>query len=398
MPDDRLAIDGGTPVRSTLLPYARQTVDASDERAVLDALRSDYLTTGPRVDAFEEAFAEQVGARHAVAFSNGTAALHAAAHVSGLGPGTEGITTPLTFVATANCVRYVGASPVFADIRDDTMCLDMSAAEAALTPRSRALLPVDYAGAPADLDEALALASRASMVVIEDASHSLGATYRGRRVGSIAHLTTFSLHAVKHITTGEGGVVTTAEPDLAERLRRFRNHGINADARARAAQGSWFYDVVETGMNYRLSDIQCALGLSQLGRLAATLTRRRELAAAYAKRLAGVAEVETPVVPQDRESAWHIYPLRLRLERLKADRARIFAALRAENIGVNVHYVPVHLHSAYEGPSARGRFPRAESAYDRLVTLPLWPGMTDGDLNDVVRAVERVMAAFGRDA
>jgi perosamine synthetase len=398
MSDDRLAIDGGTPVRPTLLPYARQTVDASDERAVLDALRSDYLTTGPRVEAFEEAFAAQVGARHAVAFSNGTAALHAAAHVSGLGPGTDGVTTPLTFVATANCVRYVGATPVFADIRDDTMTLDMSAAETALTPRTRALLPVDYAGAPADLDEALALASRASLVVIEDASHSLGATYRGRRVGSIAHLTTFSLHAVKHITTGEGGVVTTGEPDLAERLRRFRNHGIDADARARAAQGSWFYDVVETGMNYRLSDIQCALGLSQLGRLAAMLARRRELAAAYAKRLAALAEVETPVVPPDRESAWHLYPIRLRLERLKADRGRIFAALRAENIGVNVHYVPVHLHSAYEGPGARGRFPRAESAYDRLVTLPLWPGMTDADLNDVVRAVERVMAAFQREA
>src|SRR3990172_1755296 len=267
MPEDRMAINGGTPVRAKLLPYARQTVDADDERAVLGALRSDYLTTGPRVEAFEEAFAAQVGARHAVAFCNGTAALHAAAHVAGLGPGTEGITTPLTFVATANCVRYVGARPVLADIRDDTMTLDMRAAEAALTPSTRALLPVDYAGAPADLDEALALAERHSLVVIEDAAHALGATYRGRRVGEIAHLTTFSFHAVKHITTGEGGMVTTRERDLAERLRRFRNHGVDADARARAAQGSWFYDVVETGMNYRLTDVQCALGVSQLPNL-----------------------------------------------------------------------------------------------------------------------------------
>ena len=398
MPDDRLAIDGGTPVRSTLLPYGRQTIDAGDERAVLDALRSDYLTTGPRVEAFEEAFAAQVGARHAVAFCNGTAALHAAAHVSGLGTGSEGITTPLTFVATANCVRYVGASPVLADIRDDTMTLDMHAAAAAVTPRTRALLPVDYAGVPADLDEAMALASRASCVVIEDASHALGATYRGRRVGEIAHLTTFSLHPVKHITTAEGGMVTTAERELADRLRRFRNHGIDVDARARAAQGSWFYDVVETGMNYRLSDLQCALGSSQLARLPAMLERRRQIAAAYDRQLAALAEIETPWVPPDRESAWHLYPIRLRLERLTVDRARIFAALRAENIGVNVHYVPVHLHSAYEGAGARGRFPRAESAYDRLVTLPLWPGMTDHDVRDVVTALHRVIAAFRRDA
>jgi len=394
MPDDRLAIDGGTPVRATLLPYGRQIIDAADERAVLDAMRSDFLTTGPRVEAFEEAFAAQVGARHAVAFCNGTAALHAAAHVSGLGPDREGITTPLTFVATANCVRYVGAIPVFADIRDDTMTLDMQAAAAAVTMRTRVLLPVDYAGVPADLDEAMALAARSSAVVIEDASHALGATYRGRLVGGIAHLTTFSLHPVKHITTAEGGVVTTGERELADRLRRFRNHGIDVDARARAAQGSWFYDVVETGMNYRLSDLQCALGLSQLVRLPAMLARRREIADAYTRQFAAVDAVETPIVPADRESAWHIYPIRLRLERLTVDRARVFAALRAENIGVNVHYVPVHLHSAYDGPGGRGRMPRAESTYDRLVTLPLWPGMSDADVNDVVRAVQRVVAAY----
>jgi perosamine synthetase len=396
MPDDRLAIDGGTPVRATLLPYARQTIDTADERAVIEALRSDYLTTGPRVEAFEEAFASSVGAPHAVAFCNGTAALHAAARVAGLGPGTEGITAPLTFVATANCMRYVGATPVLADIRDDTMTLDMRAAEAALTPRTRALLPVDYAGVPADLDEAMALAERRSLVVIEDAAHSLGATYRGRRVGAIAHLTTFSFHAVKHITTGEGGMVTTRERDVAERLRRFRNHGIDADARARAAQGSWFYDVVQVGMNYRLTDLQSALGLSQLSALPARLARRREIAAAYTVQLAAMEEVETPAVPADRESAWHIYPVRLRLDRLTADRARVFSALRAENIGVNVHYVPVHLHSAYEGPGARGRFPRAESAYDRLLTLPLWPGMTDRDVSDVVVALNRVVAAHRR--
>ena len=391
---DRLAIDGGTPVRATLLPYGRQTIDGDDERAVLEALRADYLTTGPRVEAFEEAFAACVGAPYAVAFANGTAALHAAAHVAGVGPGGEGITTPLTFVATANCIRYVGGTPVLADIRADTMALDVTAAAAAVTPRTRALLPVDYGGAPADLDESLALARRQSLVVIEDAAHALGAAYKGRPVGSIADLTTFSLHPVKHVTTGEGGVVTTREAELAARLRRFRNHGIDTDARTRAAQGAFFYDVVETGMNYRLTDLQCALGLSQLKKLPAQLVRRREIAAAYTAQLASLAGVETPTVPADRESAWHIYPLRLNLESLTVDRGRVFAALRAENIGVNVHYVPVHLHTAYEGPRARGRFPIAESSYDRLVTLPLWPGMTDRDVSDVVCAVRRVVAAY----
>lgn len=396
MPDRRLAIDGGAPIRATLLPYGRQTLDADDERAVLDALRSDYLTTGPRVEQFEEAFALEVGAGYAVAFSNGTAALHGAAHVAGFSPGAEGITTPLTFVATANCVRYVGGTPVIADVRQDTLSLDMRAVERALTARTRAILPVDYAGAPADLDECLALARGHGLVVIEDAAHALGATYRGRLVGSIADLTTFSLHPVKHITTGEGGCVTTNDPDLAVRLKRFRNHGIDADARTRANRGSWFYDVVETGMNYRLTDVQCALGQSQLQKLPQWLVRRRQIAANYAGRLAPVPEIELPFVPDDRESAWHIYPVRFRLDRLRVDRAQLFAALRAENIGVNVHYVPVHLHTAYEGAAARGRFPVAEDAYDRLVTLPIWPGMTDRDVDDVVCAVHRVVEAYRR--
>jgi perosamine synthetase len=375
---DRLAIDGGTPVRGRLLPYGHQIIDADDEQAVLAALRSDFLTTGPRVEAFEEAFAASIGARHAVAFCNGTAALHGAAHVAGFTPGAEGITTPLTFVATANCVRYVGGTPVLVDIRPDTLTIDVAAVARALSPNTRAILPVDYAGLPADLDECLTLARQTGLVVIEDAAHALGATYHGRAVGTIADLTMFSLHPVKHVTTGEGGVVTTDDDELAARLRR----------------GSWFYDVVETGMNYRLTDVQCALGLSQLKKLPTWLARRREIAAAYTCRLASICEVETPFVPADRESSWHIYPVRLRLDRLRVDRRQIFSALRAENIGVNVHYVPVHLHTAYDGPAARGRFPHAEAAYDRLVTLPLWPGMTDADLNDVVEAVTRVVDAY----
>jgi perosamine synthetase len=393
---ERLAIDGGTPVRSRLLPYGRQTIDADDERAVLDVLRSDFLTTGPRVEAFEEAFAVAAGAAHAVAFSNGTAALHGAAHVAGLQAGDEAITTPITFVATANCVRYEGATAVLADVRPDTMNIDPVKVRDAITPHTRAILPVDYTGAPADLDECMAIGRDRKLLVIEDAAHSLGATYKGRKVGAIADLTTFSFHPVKHVTTAEGGMVTTNDADRAMRLRRFRNHGMTADVAVRAQRGSWFYDIVETGMNYRLTDLQCALGLSQLKKLPGWLKRRRDIAARYHRALAGVPELQTPIVPPDRESAWHLYVVRFDLAALRVDRATIFAALRAENIGVNVHYIPVHLHSAYGGAGARGRFPIAEDAYDRMITLPIWPGMEDQDVDDVVTAVRRVVEAYRR--
>ena len=393
---ERLAIDGGTPVRARLLPYGRQTIDADDERAILDVLRSDWLTTGPRVEAFEEAAAAFVGAAHAVAFCNGTAALHAAAHVAGLKAGDEAVTTPITFVATANCVRYEGATPVFADVRDDTLNIDTESVRQMLTPRTRALLPVDYTGAPSDLDECLSIARAHGLVVIEDAAHAFGATYKDRPVGSIADFTTFSFHPVKHITTAEGGLVTTNDADRAARLRRFRNHGMSADATMRAASGSWFYDIVETGMNYRLTDVQCALGLSQLKKLPAWLARRRAIAALYDDALAAVPELRLPTVPADRNSAWHLYVVRFRLELLRIDRAAIFAALRAENIGVNVHYIPVHLHTAYGGPGTRGRCPVSERAYDAMVTLPIWPGMTDADVADVITAVHRVVAAYRR--
>jgi perosamine synthetase len=391
---DRLAIDGGTPVRARLLPYGRQTIDSADEQAVLEALRSDFLTTGPRVEAFEAAFAAAVGATHAVAFSNGTAALHGAAHAAGLAPGDEAITSPMTFAATANCVRYEGGTVVFADVRDDTLNIDPRHIERAIGARTRVLLPVDYTGAPADLDDIMSIGRRHSATVIEDAAHALGATYRGRRIGSIADMTTFSLHPVKHVTTGEGGMVTTDAADLASRLRRFRNHGMTVDHATRASRGSWFYDIVEVGMNYRLTDVQCALGLSQLKKLPGWLRRRREIATRYTRAFASTPQVRTPTVPADRESAWHLYVVRLDTRALRHDRAAVFAALRAENIGVNVHYIPVHLHSAYDGAAGRGAFPIAERAYDEMITLPIWPGMQDADVDDVITAVQRVIDAY----
>jgi UDP-4-amino-4,6-dideoxy-N-acetyl-beta-L-altrosamine transaminase len=389
-----LAIEGGRPVRASMLPYGRHCVDETDIEAVVSVLRSDWLTTGPTVDEFEAAFAKVVGVPHAVAVSSGTAALHAAAFAAGIGPGDEVITTPMTFAATANCVRYLGGTVVFADVRPDTLNLDPAKVEACITPRTKAVITVDYAGEPSDLDELDALASRHGFTLIEDASHALGATYRGRPVGSLARLTTFSLHPVKHITTGEGGLVTTDDPTLASRLRIFRNHGITREHQRRE---DWRYEIVELGYNYRLSDIQSALGLSQLGRLPEQIVRRREIGARYTRAFAALPEIERPVVLADRESAWHLYVVRLRLEGLRAGRAEVFRALRAENIGVNVHYIPVPWHPYYETLGfRRGGWPVAEGAYERVLSLPIFPAMTDADVEDVVIAVKKVFVHFRR--
>jgi perosamine synthetase len=396
MTRELLAIDGGTPVRKTLLPYGRQSIAEEDIQAVVDVLRSDWLTTGPKVGEFEEAFAAEVGAKYAVSFTSGTAALHGAAFAAGLKPGDEAITTPMTFAATANCVLYQGATPVFADVSADTLNLDPEKVAERITPRTRAILPVDYAGHPADLDAIRELATRHGMVVIEDACHALGAEYRQRPTGSIADMTVFSFHPVKHLTTGEGGMVTTENADFAEALRRFCNQGISSDARHRQAAGQWHYEMVLLGFNYRLTDIACALGLSQLRRLEANLLRRREIAARYSAAFRSVAEVIPPVVRADVNPAWHLYPIRLNLERLTADRGRVFRALRAENIGVNVHYIPVHCHPYYRDRFGYrgGEYPIAEGAYERLISLPMFHGMNDQDVEDVIAAVKKVMAVF----
>jgi perosamine synthetase len=391
-----LAIDGGTPVRKTLLPYGRQSIGEDDIQAVTDALRSDWLTTGPKVGEFEEAFAARVGARHAVSFSSGTAALHGAAFAGRLKPDDEAITSPMTFAATANCVLYQGATPVFADVSADTLNLDPEKVAERITPRTRAILPVDYAGHPADLDAILELAECDGMVVIEDACHALGAEYRRRRTGSIADMTVFSFHPVKHVATGEGGMVTTDRADYAEALRRFRNHGISSDARQRQSDGQWRYEMVLLGFNYRLTDVACALGLSQLRKLEANLLRRREIASRYAIAFRDVVEVTAPAVRADVNPAWHLYPIRLNLEKLTADRAQVFRALRAENIGVNVHYIPVHCHPYYRDRFGYrgGEYPVAEDAYERLISLPMFHGMSDQDVEDVIAAVKKVTLAF----
>jgi perosamine synthetase len=378
------------PVRSSLLPYGRQQIDDDDVVAVVEVLRSDWLTTGPKVAEFEQAFAELTGAAHAVAVSSGTAALHAAAHAVGIGPGDEVVVSPMTFAASANCVLYLGGTPVFADVDPDTLLLDPAAVEAKITPRTKAIVAVDYAGHPCDYDALGAIAERHGLSIIADACHALGGRYRGQTVGTLARMSAFSLHPVKHMTTGEGGVVTTDDAELARRMRVFRNHGITSDHKQREAEGSWYYEMVELGYNYRLTDFQCALGMSQLRKVAAWVARRRALAARYDAAFASSPAVRPLGVRDDVEHAYHLYVVRLVDPSL--DRAAVFRALRREGIGVNVHYVPVHLHPYYQRQlgTAAGQCPAAESAYASMLSLPMFPAMSDQDLDDVVAAVAKV--------
>ena len=391
-----LALRGGAPVRSEVLPYGRQSITEADIEAVADVLRSDWLTTGPKVGEFEEAFAEATGAEHAVAVTNGTAALHAAIAALEIGPGDEVIVTPMTFAASANAVLYEGGTPIFADVEPDTLLLDPETVEARVTERTRAVVAVDYAGQPCDYDAIREVTDRHGLALVSDACHALGGSYRGRPVGSLGDLSTFSLHPVKPMTTGEGGVITTSDAELARSMRVFRNHGITTDHRQRSEQGGFFYEMVSLGYNYRLTDVQCALGLSQLDRLPTWVRQRQALAQRYDAALAGHEAVRTLTVRDGVEHAYHLYMVELELETLTADRAEVFAALRAEGVGANVHYIPVHLHPYYRdrfgyGP---GVCPVAEAAYERLITLPLFPAMTASDVDDVVTALDKVTRAY----
>ena len=369
-----------------MIPYGRQFIDEDDINAVVEVLRSDWLTTGPKIEAFEKALAGFVEAKCAVAVSSGTAALHCAMYSLGIGPGDEVIVPPITFAATANCVVFQGGTPVFADVDPETLLLDPAQAESRISPRTKAIIAVDYAGQPCDYDRLREIADRHGLYLVADGCHALGAEYRGRRVGSIADITAFSFHPVKHISTGEGGMVTTDRSDLAERARLFRNHGISTDFREREEKGSWFYEMVDLGYNYRITDFQCALGISQLQKLPFFLQQRREIARNYDEALRNVSGIIPLGRRDDILHAYHLYVIRIDANSGRKDRSRVFQELRSREIGVNVHYVPVHLHPFYQkhfGTSS-GNCPVAEEAYGQILSLPIWPGMTDDHVEKII--------------
>lgn len=366
------------------LPYGRHIIDDEDIAAVVGVLKGDWLTTGPSVASFEEAVAALAGVEHAVAVNSGTAALHCAYHALGIGPGDEVVVPAMTFAATANAVCYCGARPVFVDVLEDNLLIDPAAIEACITPKTKAIVGVDYAGHPCDWKALRSLADRHGVALVADACHSIGGALDGEPVGSLADISVFSFHPVKHITTGEGGMAVTANANLAARMRTFRNHGITSDAAQREKTHSWYYEMVDLGFNYRITDIQCALGTSQLSKLPRWIEKRNELAKQY-----DAAFMGTGVVPLLQQGnilhAYHLYIVRCE------NRNDLFIRLRTEGIGVNVHYIPVYLHPYYaEKGYAKGLCPVAEKAYGEVLTLPLWPGMEAADIERVVQALVRI--------
>jgi dTDP-4-amino-4,6-dideoxygalactose transaminase len=394
---ETLALQGGAPVRPSFLPFHQPLVDADDERAVLETLRSGWLTTGPRTKRFEKELAAYTGSSHCVAVNSCTAALHLALEAVGVSAGDEVITSAITFASTANVVVHCGARPVFVDIEPDTLNIDAGAIEAAVTSRTRALIPVDFAGQPCDLDAVMAAGARHGLPVIEDAAHSIGAEYKGRRIGGIADMTCFSFYATKNITSGEGGALTTNRPEWADRVAVMALHGISRDAWKRyGAEGYRHWDIIAAGYKYNMFDLQAALVGSQFGKLERFHARR----AALKKRLdAGLQDVADITMPAERawaRHAYHLYPIVVRTEMLSADRDTIMNAIQAENVGIGVHFRAVHLHPFYADTFGfrRGMFPNAEYYSDRTISLPLYPRMTDADADDVIAAVRKVMAFY----
>jgi len=371
------------------LPYGHQWIDESDIKAMLVALRSDWITQGPRVEKFEKAIAEYCNAKYVVVVSSGTAALHLAYLVADVNPEDEVITSPLTFAATATAVVYCKAKPVFVDIQEDTLNIDPREIEKKVTKKTKVIAPVDFAGQPCDYDEISKIAKKHKLLIIEDASHSLGSLYKNKKVGSLADMTILSFHPVKTITTGEGGAILTNNKDFYEKLKTLRHHGIVKNPK----KGKWYYEIEKLGYNYRLTDFQCALGINQLKKLDKFIKRRREIVEIYNKAFKDIKEIKLLVEKKYVKSAWHIYPIQLNLKKLKSDRKRIFEELQKQGIGVQVHYLPLNLHSFYkkEFGYKKGDFPKAENYYKRAITLPLFPKMTNKDVERVIKIIKEVI-------
>lgn len=366
------------------IPYGRQWLDKEDIESVISVLKSDFITQGPKVKEFEDKVANYCGAKYAVAVSSGTAALHIACLAAGIKNGDEVITTPISFAASANCVLYCGGRPVFADIEDDAVNINPAEIEKKITKRTVAIIPVDFAGHPCDLREIQKIAKKHNLMIIEDACHALGAEYRGTKTGSckFSDMTVFSFHPVKHITTGEGGMVLTNRKDLYKKLTVFKNHGIvrNRKDLLRKNEGSWYYEIQDLGFNYRITDFQCALGISQLKKLGKFIKRRRRIANNYRKELSKIDAITLPVEKDYAKSVWHIYVIRVNRERKK-----IFNKLAKEGIGVNVHYRPIYLHPFYKQLGYKeGLCPKAEKYYREALTIPLYPKMKNEDFSYII--------------
>jgi len=379
------------------IPYGSQWIDEEDIEAVVKTLKSDYLTTGPKIDEFEEKFADYVDAKYAVAIANGTAALHAATFTAGIKEGDEVITTPITFAASANSVLYQNGTPVFADVDPDTYNIDPESIEEKITDKTKAIIPVHYTGQPCEMDKIMEIADKYNLTVIEDGAHAIGAEYKGQKIGSIADMTTFSFHPVKHITTGEGGMITTDSKELYDKLIKFRTHGITKGTNnyVNESHGPWYHEQQGLGYNYRITDIQCALGISQLEKIDKFLARRREIVKKYNKAFDDFEGIIIPEQLEDTNSAWHLYVIQLELEKLTADRREIFKALRDKNLGVNVHYIPVYFHPYYQGLGyEKGICPNAEKLYERIITIPLYPKMTDEQVEEVIKRTKEVIRKY----
>lgn len=411
---EKPAIAGGTPVRDTRIFYGHQCLDDADCQAVMDVLKSDYLTCGPKIEELEQKLCELTGAKYAVAVSNGTAALHVACLAAGIGEGDEVITTPITFAASANCALYCGARPVFADINDKTYNIDPESVRAHVTGRTKAVVAVDYTGQSTQLDELLEICREHGLLLITDGAHSIGTKYKGRPTGSIADMTTFSFHPVKTVTAGEGGAVMTNDRALYEKLMLFRTHGITRKpelmsresgdqetqgqgTRGQGTRGSWYYEQVDLGYNYRMTDIQAGLLISQLNKLEKFKARRREIVKKYDEAFLQIPQVTVQQEIPESDTTRHLYILRINPEKLTIDRKQFFDALGAENVCCNVHYIPVYYFPYYQKLGyQKGLCPKAEKLYEEIISLPLYYGMSDQDVDSVIAAVKKIAAYYAR--
>src|SRR3954452_12902925 len=399
MTSDRLALDGGSPYRATWLPFHKPCIEEDEIAEVVDTLRGGWLTTGPRAKRFEKEFAEYVGAKYAVAVNSATAAMHLALDAIGLKPEDEVIVPAYTFTATAEVVMYFGAKPVIVDVEPRTMTIDPATVEAAITERTKAIMPVDLAGVPCDYEPLIEHARRNDLVVIGDSAHAIPTTYKGQMIGTVADITAFSFYVTKPLATGEGGMLVTDNQEWAERAQVMSLHGMSRDAWKRhTSEGSWFYEVVAPGYKYNLTDVAAALGLRQLAKQERFLGERLVIKDRYHAAFGEIPEIEVPTAPEYGDSSWHLYLLKLNLDQVMVDRAEVIKALNAENIGTSVHFIPLHLHPSYRDlyGFAPDSFPVAYQEYRRVVFLPIFPGMTQDDIDDVVGAVRKVVSHYRR--